>query len=135
MSPSTRAIVSIRIGVGGIVPSPVSRDDSRRANSNSRMPHRAVPEGQLPLVPASDKTRHPAVSEAPGRDLAYPWRQAASLTPVEFGRESGRTHDRPLCSYYSQAPAATTAPSFATSPTTSSTSRFTNRVRNASLHT
>ena len=115
MSPSTRAIVSIRIGVGGLVPSPVSRDDTRRANSRSRMRHRAVPDGSLPLVPASNKTRHLAVSEAPGRDLAYPWRQAASLTPGVFGRESGPAHDRAVCSYYSQALAATIAPSFATS--------------------
>ena len=35
----------------------------------------------------SDKTRHPAVSEALGRDLGYLSRQAASLTPGGHGRE------------------------------------------------
>ena len=53
------------------------------------MHHRPVPEGWLPVVHAPDKTWHPTVSAATGKDPDYLARQTVSLALDGLGREPG----------------------------------------------
>ena len=97
-------------------------DDNPQANSNSHVLRRAVLEGRLPLVSASNKTWHPAVSAAPETGPEYLAKQKASLAPGGLGRKPSLAHDPPLCSSRrgSRALSTSVAPHISTTSATAS---------------